>query len=136
MGFLWFTCILLYGIGSPMLGHAGSVYGWAINAGASILISCTWGFVMGEWINATWRAKRLLANKVDTKGLPKLTVLTINDCRVMREAYGRCSALLHSTSEALNKPLPAPDVIEVEIRALSKWVTDIQDRQDKIAPDS
>lgn len=60
MGLLWFTCILIYGIGSPMLGHAGSVYGWAINASASILTSCTWGFVMGEWSNSTWRAKRLL----------------------------------------------------------------------------
>lgn len=60
MGLLWFTCILLYGVANPMLGHAGSVYGWAINAGASIITSSTWGFVMGEWANATWGAKRLL----------------------------------------------------------------------------
>lgn len=60
MGLLWFTCIFLYGIGSPMLGHAGTVYGWAIGAGASILVSSSWGFVLGEWKNATRHAKGLL----------------------------------------------------------------------------
>lgn len=60
MGLLWFTAISIYGMASPMLGHAGSVYGWAIDAGASILTSSSWGFALGEWENATWRAKRLL----------------------------------------------------------------------------
>jgi L-rhamnose-H+ transport protein len=60
MGVLWFTSILLYGIGSPLLGHTGSVYGWAIDAGASIVTSSTWGFVLGEWKNAEWGAKALL----------------------------------------------------------------------------
>lgn len=60
MGLFWFAAIFLYGFGSPMLGHAGTVYGWAIDAGASILASSSWGFVMGEWKNSTWRAKRLL----------------------------------------------------------------------------
>jgi hypothetical protein len=86
--------------------------------------------------NALSPVIKRLANKVDTKGLPKLTVLTIEDCKVMREAYGRCSALLHSTSEALNKPLPAPAVIEAEITALNKWVNDIQQRQDKVVSSS
>jgi energy-coupling factor transporter ATP-binding protein EcfA2 len=75
---------------------------------------------------------RRLANKVDTKGLFKLTVLTIEDCNTMRAASGRCSALLHSSSEALNKPLPKPDAIRAEIQALSDWVTDIRNRQDKV----
>ncbi len=61
MGFLWFTCILIYGIEKPDAWPCGEAYtAGAINASASILTSCTWGFVMGEWINATWRAKRLL----------------------------------------------------------------------------
>lgn len=77
-----------------------------------------------------------LANKVDTKGLPKLTVLTMDDCKVMRQAYGRCSALLHSTSEAINKPLPNPVVVEGEITALGKWVENIQQRQDKVEEDN
>ncbi len=75
---------------------------------------------------------RRLANKVDTKGLFKLTVLTIDDCNIMRAAYGRCSELLHSNADALNKPLPAPDVIKTEIKALSDWVTNIQARQEKV----
>ena len=73
-----------------------------------------------------------LANKVDTKGLLKLTVLTPDDYKTMRRAYGRCSVLLHSTSEVLNKPLPAPSAIEEEIAALRNWMTDIQQRQDHV----
>jgi hypothetical protein len=83
--------------------------------------------------NALSPVIKRLTNKVDTKGLPKLTVLKMEDCRVMREAYGRCSALLHSTSQAINKPLPTPAVIEAEITALKTWVDDIQQRQDKVA---
>lgn len=75
---------------------------------------------------------RRLANKVDTKGLYKLTVLTPDDCNIMRAAYGRCSSLLHSSADALNKPLPNPSVIAGEIKALSDWVADIQARQDKV----
>ncbi len=60
MGLLWFTCIFLYGFASPMLGHTGAVYGWAINASASIVTSSTWGFILGEWTNASRSAKALL----------------------------------------------------------------------------
>jgi hypothetical protein len=73
-----------------------------------------------------------LANKVDTKGLFKITVLTAEDCRTMREAFGRCSALLHSEAEMLNRPLPAHKVIEDEIAALASWVTDLRERQAKL----
>ena len=68
-----------------------------------------------EQLRTTWErcveealspVMRRLTNKVDTKGLSKLTVLTLDDCRLMREAFGRCSNLLHSISEALNPPLP------------------------------
>jgi AAA domain len=75
---------------------------------------------------------RRLANKVDTKGLYKLTILTPNDCDIMRAAYGRCSSLLHSSADALNKPLPNPDVIAAEIKALSAWIADIKERQEKL----
>jgi energy-coupling factor transporter ATP-binding protein EcfA2 len=72
-----------------------------------------------------------LANKVDTKGLPKIAVLDMNDCVVMRDAYGRCSELLHSQSEALNTPLPPPQRIETEIAALASWLASVRQRQDK-----
>jgi energy-coupling factor transporter ATP-binding protein EcfA2 len=73
-----------------------------------------------------------LSNKVDTKGLSKLTVLTIEDCKVMRAAYGRSSELLHSAAETLNKPLPPPSAIDTEISALETWLTDISSRQEKV----
>lgn len=75
---------------------------------------------------------RRLARKVDTTGLLKLTVLTPQDCATMREAFGRCSALMHSQPGELNPPLPAPDAISAEIEALASWIGDIRDRQAKI----
>lgn len=51
----------------------------------------------------------------------------------MREAFGRCSALLHSQPGEINPRLPAPSVIEVEIDALEKWIADIRIRQEKAA---
>lgn len=76
---------------------------------------------------------RRLSRKVDTTGLIKLTVLTDADCTAMREAFGRCSALLHSQPGEINPRLPAPSVIEAEIDALEKWIVDIRSRQEKAA---
>ncbi len=52
--------------------------------------------------------------QVETTGLIKLTVLSEADCTAMREAYGRCSALLHSQPGEINPRLPAPSVIEAK----------------------
>ena len=76
---------------------------------------------------------RRLSRKVDTTGLVKLTVLTDADCTAMREAFGRCSALLHSQPGEINPPLPAPTVIEAEIDVLEKWIADLRARQGKAA---
>ena len=76
---------------------------------------------------------RRLSRKVDTAGLIKLTVLTDVDCTAMREAFGRCSALLHSQPGEINPRLPAPSAIETEIDALEKWIADIRSRQEKAA---
>ncbi|MGE3993811.1 MAG: hypothetical protein AB7F49_38695, partial [Pseudorhodoplanes sp.] len=76
---------------------------------------------------------RRLSRKVDTTGLIKLTVLTDVDCTAMREAFGRCSALLHSQPGEINPRLPAPSAIETEIDALEKWIADIRSRQEKAA---
>ena len=75
---------------------------------------------------------RRLANRVDTKGLTKLTAITLDDCNTMRAAFKRCSELLHSTSEALNTPLPVPVMIQVEIAILRDWITSMRERQAKI----
>ena len=74
-----------------------------------------------------------LGRKVETIGLLKLTVLTPHDCSVMRDAFSRCSKLLHSQPGELNPPLPTPSVIESEIDALAGWITDIRNRQSKVA---
>lgn len=76
---------------------------------------------------------RRLSRKVDTTGLIKLTVLTDSDCNTMREAFGRCSALLHSQPGEINPPLPAPSVIKTEIEMLAKWIADIRSRQEQAA---
>lgn len=76
---------------------------------------------------------RRLSRKVDTTGLIKLTVLTDADCTAMREAFGRCSALLHSQPGEINPRLPVPSAIEAEIEVLEKWIGDIRSRQEKAA---
>ena len=73
-----------------------------------------------------------LSNKVETKGLAKVTTLTMEDCTKMRQAYGRCSTLLHSSADALNLPLPGPEAVQREITELREWVTDVKQRQDKV----
>lgn len=70
-----------------------------------------------------------LGNKVSTAGLVKLTAITKNDCQTMREAFSRCSALLHSEAATLNRPLPNPDLVQAEITALRDWVASIAKRQ-------
>ncbi|MGH7089762.1 MAG: AAA family ATPase, partial [Stellaceae bacterium] len=74
---------------------------------------------------------RRLSRKVDTSGLIKLTVLTEADCTAMREAFGRCSMLLHSQPGELDPRVPAPSAIEAQIDALAHWIADIRERQDK-----
>ncbi|MBR9817283.1 MAG: AAA family ATPase [Rhodospirillales bacterium] len=72
-----------------------------------------------------------LSRKVDTAGLIKLTVLTDADCTAMREAFGRCSAFLHSQPGEINPRLPLPATIQAEIDTLEKWIADIRSRQEK-----
>ena len=70
-----------------------------------------------------------LSQKVNTDGLIKLTVLTDRDCTAMRDAYGRCSKLLHSQPSEINPRLPSPSEIEAEILVLETWVQDLRNRQ-------
>jgi energy-coupling factor transporter ATP-binding protein EcfA2 len=73
---------------------------------------------------------RRLSQKVDTKGLIKLTVVTRADCEAMRDGYGRCSEMLHSAAPELNRPLPRPEALTAEIEALTQWATDLRQRQE------
>ncbi|QYF86953.1 AAA family ATPase [Brevundimonas sp. PAMC22021] len=74
---------------------------------------------------------RRLSNKVDTKNLVKLTVITAADCEAMRDGYGRCSEMLHSEAADRNRPLPRPEAIEQEITALEQWTSNLKARQDQ-----
>lgn len=70
-----------------------------------------------------------MAKKVQTDGLILLTVFQEQDCFDMREAYGRCSQLLHSQPGELNPRLPTPTEVETEITVLETWVQSIKCRQ-------
>jgi hypothetical protein len=71
-----------------------------------------------------------LSQKVYTEGLIKLTALNAKDCNTMREAFGRCSRLIHSQPGEINPKLPSPAEIESEIAELEVWLSDVKRRQD------
>jgi energy-coupling factor transporter ATP-binding protein EcfA2 len=77
---------------------------------------------------------RRLSNKVLTPGLVKLTAITVKDCEEVRDAFGRCSALLHSEARGLNNPLPSPDIVQAEITALKTWVESVAQKQKAVKP--
>lgn len=75
-----------------------------------------------------------LSSKVNTPGLVKLTAVTREDCEAMRDAFGRCSALLHSEASELNTPLPDAGKIQAEISAIKTWFEAIKQRQGEVRP--
>lgn len=86
----------------------------------------TWEIAVEE---AVGHVIRRLSNEVKTPGLVKLTAISVADCESMRDGFGRCSELLHSTAPALNRPLPRPDALTDEINALATWANDLRQRQ-------
>lgn len=88
----------------------------------------TWERAVEEAISPVYRR---LSNRINTGGLIKVSVLTETDHELMRDGFKRCSELLHSSSAALNKPLPKPEVIEGEINVLEAWITSVRMRQAK-----
>lgn len=86
----------------------------------------TWEVAVEEAVS---HVLRRLSNEVKTPGLVKLTAITVADCEAMRDAFGRCSELLHSAAPALNRPLPRPDSLAAEISVLANWADDLRLRQ-------
>lgn len=86
----------------------------------------TWEIAVEEVVG---HVIRRLSNEVKTAGLVKLTAITVPDCEVMRDGFGRCSELLHSAAPALNRPLPRPEALAAEITALATWADDVRQRQ-------
>jgi hypothetical protein len=76
---------------------------------------------------------RRLSHRVKTEGLVKLTAVTTQDCVAMRDAFGRCSELLHSAAIELNRPLPRPERLAQEIGGLEAWANDLRQRQAAIS---
>lgn len=58
MGFLWFSCITLYGAGASNLGKLGTTIGWLILMAFTVIVGNLWGFFTGEWDDAPGRAKK------------------------------------------------------------------------------
>ena len=89
----------------------------------------TWERAVEEAISPVFKR---MSKKVETKGLSKITALTMDDCTEMRKAYGRCSTLLHSSPDTLSPALPKPEAVQNEIAALRNWVGNLRQRQDNI----
>lgn len=60
MGVLVFGGLLLYGLGSEMLGPLGTSAGWALSMSAMIVAANCSGFLTGEWRNAAAAVRRLM----------------------------------------------------------------------------
>ncbi len=77
MGLLWFGAIFLYGYGALILGPAGTVYGWALIVGTSILASTASGAIAGEWRGAGAKPKAMMAASI-LLFLAAFVILTVN----------------------------------------------------------
>lgn len=86
----------------------------------------TWEIAVEEVVG---HVVRRLSNEVKTAGLVKMTAITVPDCDVMRDGFGRCSELLHSAAADLNRPLPKPEALTAEIDILKNWAESIRLRQ-------
>lgn len=105
----------------------GNEYEWCQSVKSiATTLRDTWEVAVEEVVG---HVIRRLSNEVKTPGLVKLTAITVSDCEKMRDAFGRCSELLHSEANALNRPLPRPETLRQEIDSLEAWATDIQQRQ-------
>ncbi len=72
------------------------------------------------------------SNRLKTQNLPMLTALELEDCKIMREAYARCSEWAHDQGVDYNLKIPNPDEVSDEIKILENWNKKIRDRK-KIA---
>jgi hypothetical protein len=48
---------------------------------------------------------------------------------ILRDAFGRCSELLHNAAATLNRPLPRLEALAIEIDALANWADSLLQRQ-------
>lgn len=60
MALIWFSCIVLYGIGSEKLGKLGTSFGWLILMSVTVIVGNIWGFITNEWKGTSLKARRLM----------------------------------------------------------------------------
>lgn len=60
MGLMWIGSFYLYGTGASQMGAWGAVIGWPVFISLSIGVGVLAGWWRGEWVNASFSAKRLL----------------------------------------------------------------------------
>jgi L-rhamnose-H+ transport protein len=53
MGVLWFSGIIVYGMGAAALGALGAIIGWPVYMAININTGIAWGFLGGEWKGAS-----------------------------------------------------------------------------------
>jgi L-rhamnose-H+ transport protein len=53
MGVLWFSGIMIYGVGADVLGVLGGIVGWPVFISTAIIAGNLWGFLGGEWKGAS-----------------------------------------------------------------------------------
>jgi L-rhamnose-H+ transport protein len=49
MGVLWYSGVVLYGMGADALGTLGAIVGWPVYLSIDIIAGILWGFLAGEW---------------------------------------------------------------------------------------
>ena len=102
---------------------------WEIAAsGLQTQLRITWERAVADAVSPV--VERFDPN-VNTGGLAKVAALGLDDCRIVRQAYGRISKLLHSSPEALNPTVANPDKVQEEIEVLENWVADLTERQEQ-----
>jgi L-rhamnose-H+ transport protein len=58
MGLLWYSGMVVYGMGTAALGTLGKIVGWPVFMSVDILAGIGWGFLNGEWKGASRPALR------------------------------------------------------------------------------
>ena len=53
MGLLWYSGMVVYGMGTAALGALGKIVGWPVFMSVDILAGIGWGFLGGEWKGAS-----------------------------------------------------------------------------------
>ena len=113
------------------LHEKGRVDEWELKLDSlSIRIRKCWELAVETVLSPVFRR---FSYKVDTKGLIKMSVLTDDDCRIMRGSYGRISQWEHSEAPSMGSPLPTPVDVQQEITVLRNWYNDIETRQSGIS---